>query len=73
LDAEVVSTFGSEIGLAILQNALADLPADGIVIHPSDWMRMRLLKDGDGKYILGILAAMLPPFSSGCLWSPRPP
>ena len=39
------------IGLAILQNALADLPADGIVIHPSDWMR--LLKDGDGKYILG--------------------
>jgi len=41
------------IGLAILQNALADLPADGIVIHPSDWMRMRLLKDGDGKYILG--------------------
>jgi hypothetical protein len=52
LDTEVVSTFGSEIGLAILQNALADLPADGIVIHPSDWMRMRLLKDGDGKYIL---------------------
>jgi HK97 family phage major capsid protein len=41
------------IGLAILQNALADLPADGIVVHPSDWMRMRLLKDGDGKYILG--------------------
>jgi HK97 family phage major capsid protein len=41
------------IGLAILQNALADLPADGIVVHPSDWMRMRLLKDADGKYILG--------------------
>lgn len=67
----MVSTFGSAIGLALLQNALADLPADGIVIHPSDWMR--LLKDGDGKYILGILAAMLPPFSSSCLWSPRPP
>lgn len=30
------------IALAILQNALADEPADGIVIHPSDRMRMRL-------------------------------
>lgn len=41
------------VGLAILQSALADFPADGIVLHPSDWMRMRLLKDADGHYILG--------------------
>lgn len=41
------------LGLAILQNALAEFPADGIVIHPADWMHMRLLKDADGKYILG--------------------
>jgi HK97 family phage major capsid protein len=41
------------IGVGILQNALAEFPADGIVLHPADWMRMRLLKDGDGKYILG--------------------
>lgn len=41
------------LGLAILQNALADLPADGIVVHPSDWMQMRLLKNTAGEYLLG--------------------
>ncbi|GLS35377.1 nucleoid-structuring protein H-NS [Mesorhizobium tianshanense] len=49
------------IGLAILQNALADFPADGIVMHPSDWMRMRLLKDADGRYILGDPQAVITP------------
>ena len=41
------------IGSTILQTALTDFAPDGIVLHPSDWMRMRMLKDGDGKYILG--------------------
>lgn len=41
------------LGLAILQNALADLPADGIVIHSADWMQMRLIKNSDDEYILG--------------------
>lgn len=41
------------IGLAILQSALVDFPADGIMMHPSDWTHMRLIKDGDGKYLLG--------------------
>lgn len=41
------------IGAAVLQSALAEFPADGIVVHPADWMRMRLLKDIDGKYLLG--------------------
>ncbi|SFU67812.1 MULTISPECIES: phage major capsid protein [unclassified Methylobacterium] len=41
------------IALAILQTSLADLPADGIVLHPSDWMLMRLLKNSDGDYVLG--------------------
>ncbi|WP_265502215.1 phage major capsid protein [Paracoccus beibuensis] len=41
------------IAAAILQNATANLPADGIIVHPTDWMRMRTLKDADGKYILG--------------------
>lgn len=42
-----------KIGLAILQSSLTDVPPDGIVVHPSDWWAMRLLKDADGKYILG--------------------
>lgn len=33
------------IGSAILQVALADHMPDGIIMHPSDWMRMRLAKD----------------------------
>lgn len=49
------------IGTAVLQSALADFPATGIVIHPADWWRMRLLKDGDGKYILGDPQAVVQP------------
>lgn len=49
------------VALGILQTALADLPADGVVMHPSDWMRIRLLKDGDGKYILGDPGANVEP------------
>ncbi|MFN7092529.1 MAG: phage major capsid protein [Allorhizobium sp.] len=41
------------LGLAILQNALALYPADGIVINSADWMIMRLMKNADGDYILG--------------------
>lgn len=41
------------IGLSILQLALSNYTADGVVLHPSDWMRMRLAKDADGNYLLG--------------------
>ncbi|MDX0512749.1 phage major capsid protein [Sinorhizobium medicae] len=41
------------IGLAILQNALALYPADGVIVNSADWMFMRLLKNSDGDYILG--------------------
>lgn len=50
-----------KIGLAILQNAVADLPADGIVMNAADWMRIRLLKDQDGNYILGAPGAAVEP------------
>lgn len=49
-----------QIALGILQNSLAEEPADGIVLHPSDWMRMRLLKDTQGKYLLGDPGANVP-------------
>lgn len=60
------------IGLAILQSALADLPADGVVIHPSDWMRMRLLKDGQGHYLLGAPNADVEPRLFGLPVVPTP-
>ncbi|WP_295706084.1 phage major capsid protein [uncultured Brevundimonas sp.] len=41
------------LGLALLQSALAEHPATGIIMHPSDWTRITLLKDGDGNYIMG--------------------
>lgn len=46
---------------AILQNALADLPATGIVLHPSDWVSMLAIKDTAGAYILGDPTAKLAP------------
>ena len=42
-----------KMALGMLQVSLADFVPNGIAVHPSDWMRMRLLKDADGKYILG--------------------
>lgn len=41
------------IRLAALQAFLAEYPATGIVMHPSDWARIELLKDADGRYIIG--------------------
>jgi HK97 family phage major capsid protein len=41
------------IAMAILQSELAQLPANGVVLHPTDWMKMRLQKDAQGKYLLG--------------------
>lgn len=53
------------IGAALLQADLTDVTADGIVINPIDWMRMRLAKDADGKYILGAPGANVPPVLFG--------
>jgi len=39
--------------LAILQAALAEYPSTGIVLHPTDWATIELLKDTTGKYIIG--------------------
>lgn len=39
------------IRLAMLQAALAELPATGIVLHPSDWADIELTKTDDGAYL----------------------
>jgi HK97 family phage major capsid protein len=39
------------IRLAILQAVLAEYPANGIVLHPSDWADIELTKTEDGAYL----------------------
>ena len=39
--------------LAMLQAALAEYPATGHVMHPSDWAWIETLKDSQGRYIIG--------------------
>ncbi|MGZ2410743.1 HK97 family phage major capsid protein [Sphingomonas sp. F9_3S_D5_B_2] len=46
-------TMIDNIGLAMLQTTLADYTPTGIVMHPSDWMRITLLKDSAGMYLVG--------------------
>lgn len=53
------------LALAILQTELAYLPATGIVLHPTDWARIRLTKDAEGRYIVGNPQDMVEPR----LWS----
>ncbi len=54
-------TMIDKIGLSILQQSLTDNPADGVVVHPSDWWAMRLLKDTQGRYLLGDPGVAAPP------------
>lgn len=37
--------------LAMLQVVLAEYPATGIVLHPTDWARIELQKDGEQRYL----------------------
>ncbi|MFJ3121047.1 phage major capsid protein [Pseudomonas protegens] len=39
--------------LALLQAELAEFPADGIVLNPIDWALIELLKDSEGRYLIG--------------------
>jgi HK97 family phage major capsid protein len=46
---------------AMLQASLAEYPASGIVIHPTDWAGIETTKDSAGNYIIGDPAATLQP------------
>lgn len=37
--------------LALLQSELAEFPATGLVLHPTDWAKVELTKDGEARYI----------------------
>ncbi len=39
--------------LAMLQAFLAEYPATGHVMHPTDWATIETLKDSEGRYIIG--------------------
>jgi len=39
--------------LAMLQTALSELMATGVVLHPADWAAIELLKDSQGRFIVG--------------------
>ncbi len=51
--------------LALLQSELAEYPADGIVLNPIQWAGIELLKDSDGRHIIGNPQGTLSPM----LWS----
>jgi HK97 family phage major capsid protein len=60
------------IALAALQAALADYEADGVIVHPADWLEMRLLKDSTGKYIFGPPGVVVAPRVFGLPLVPTP-
>jgi len=59
--APAAPTMLDTVGLGMLQTTLADFIPTGIVMHPSDWMRIRLLKNADGEYLLGEPGAQVDP------------
>jgi HK97 family phage major capsid protein len=42
-----------KLRLALLQSELAEYPADGIVLNPIDWTNIEILKDTQGRYLIG--------------------
>jgi len=46
-------TMIDRLRLAMLQAVLAEYPATGHVLHPSDWARIETSKDTLGRYIIG--------------------
>lgn len=47
--------------IAMLQASLAELPATGIVTHPTDWAGIETTKDSAGNYIVGDPSSVMQP------------
>lgn len=47
--------------VAMLQVALAEYSADGIVINPIDWAEIELTKDNENRYVIGNPRALMGP------------
>lgn len=52
--------------LALLQASLAEYPADGIVLNPTDWAQIELTKDGEFRYIFANVMQLAGPQLWGC-------
>lgn len=51
--ATAPATSIDKLRLALLQSELAEFPADGIVLNPIDWTNIEILKDTQGRYLIG--------------------
>lgn len=50
-----------QIRLAMLQTALAEYSASGVVLNPIDWAKIELTKDDNGRHIIGNPQGVLSP------------
>lgn len=55
------ATMIDTLRLAHLQAELAEYPSTGQVLHPSDWARIELTKDGENRYIFANPTSMAGP------------
>lgn len=55
------ATIIDTLRLALLQVVLAEYPATGFVLHPTDWAKVELVKDAGGNYIVGSPTQLLGP------------
>lgn len=51
--ATAPTTAIDKLRIALLQSELAEFPADGLVLNPIDWTNIELLKDTQGRYLIG--------------------
>lgn len=57
----VAESMVDDLRYAILQVALAEYPANGIVLNPIDWAFIETMKDNEGRYLFGNPQGSTPP------------